>query len=133
MKKRFKVLIALSLTVPIALLFLMADSFTPDTVQAKGKPATVDISSPAAAVGYGLPTVRLCVNQTKKVKAAGRQELADNVSVDDPTIASATLELHAQFTLLRITGKKAGTTTVRWKIGVTPFSRAVVVRKCGNR
>ena len=134
-KIEFKVLIALSLAVPIALLFLMADAFTADTAIAGEKKESVAISRPAAAVGYGEAPVILCVGDTKTREAAGRGEIPSNLFVDPPNVASASFfsPPGTLVTLVSITGLEVGTAKVIWTVGVgtLPITLDVIVEDCG--
>ncbi len=130
MKSKFqpKILLALLLTVPIALLFLVADGFTASTVQADEEAESLEISSPATRVGYGLKAIKVKVGKTKSVKAARRGELATDLTIGDPDIAEVRFETRKKSTKVKITGVTPGTTWVRWVVDETVIERDVIVR-----
>lgn len=127
---QLKIFFALLLTVPIALLFMMADAFGPTSASANVDETFVELSSPAGKVGYGVRAVRLHVGKTKFRKAAGRRHTATDLMVADPEVATATFERKRRTTLVAITGQSPGTTTVSWKVrGTTVKLKVIVVER----
>jgi hypothetical protein len=126
MKQRHKFLIALVITVPVALLFTLSDAITGATLQAQGT-APLVASSTTAQVGYGASPVRVKVGNTVTRQGAGRGGVVSNLNVSRPDVASAAVDSRGAATLIRLTGLNPGITTVSWDVNGIPQSLIVVV------
>jgi hypothetical protein len=126
MKRRYRLVIALVITVPVALLFALSDAFTGATLQAQETAPSIG-SSAVAQVGYGVRPVRVKAGNTVTRQGAGSGRVISNLSVHNPNVVQVAAETRGAVTLLRFTGVNPGLTTVSWDVNDIPHSLIVVV------
>jgi hypothetical protein len=123
MMRRYGLLSALVITVPVALLLALSASAT---LQAEGTAPPIG-SSTVAQVGYGDSPVRVKVGNTVTRLGAGSGAVLSDLSVADPSVALAVADARGAVTLIRIIGLSPGNTIISWNVDGVPHEVMVVV------